>query len=300
MPRIWYQSEKSIRQIDEIGDNEFSLLAHGRGNVDSTTQFLTIIIFLLALVSTIIVTQFVRRRRGLYTLRDIAAFQRLPSMIGEAIESNRPVHVSLGNASIGAENTLVALASTELMYQVARRAVIGTAAPIFTVGDASALSLAQDTLRRAYASRGLVNRTPYTSARWYPGGGHSLAFAAALTATLADDKVGANILGGSFGTELALIGYAAARRNQSFLATSNQLEGQAVAWVMSDEALIGEEVFSAGAYLGDSSSQVAGVVATDVLRFLLILAILVPTIIALGNTFISGFGAAIQRLFGGG
>ena len=268
--------------------------------MDSTTQILTIIIFFLTLVVTIIVTQFVRRRRSLYILRDIAAFQRLPSMIGEAIESNRPVHVSLGNASLGGENTLVALANAEFMYQVARRAVIGTAAPIFTVGDSSALPLAQDTLRRAYASRGIVSSAPYSSARWYPGG-HALALAAALTATVVDDKVGANVLGGSFGTELALVGYAAARRNQSIIATSNLLEGQAVAWVMSDEALIGEEVFTAGAYLGDSSSQVAGVVTQDTLRLLLILLILIPTIITLGDTFLNGrFGAALSRLLGGG
>jgi len=271
------------------------------GNVDNTTQFLTVIIFFLALVVTVIVTQFVRRRRGLYTLREIAAFQRLPAMIGEAIESNRPVHVSLGSAGLGGETTLVTLANAELMYQVTRRAVIGTAAPIFTVGDASALPLAQDTLRRAYASRSIVSSAPYGSARWYPGRGYALAFAAALTATVVDDKVGANVLGGSFGTELALVGYAVARRNQSILATSDQLEGQAVAWVMSDEALIGEEVFTAGAYLGESSAQIGGVVTQDVLRWLLILAILVPTVIALGNTFLDGrFGAAIQRLFGGG
>src|SRR4051794_20997552 len=272
------------------------------GNVDSTTQILTIVIFFLTLVVTIGVTQFVRRRRGLYTLREIAAFQRLPSMIGEAIESNRPVHVSLGNAGLGGESTLVALANAEFAYQVTRRAVIGTAAPIFTVSDTSALPLAQDTLRRAYASRDLLSSAPYSSARWYPSsGGHSLAFAAALTATVADDKVGANFLGGSFGTELALVGYAAARRNQSIIATSDQLEGQAVAWVMSDEPLIGEEVFTAGAYLGDSSSQIAGVVTQDVLRWLLIFGILILTIIALGNTFSNGtFGAALQRLLGGG
>jgi hypothetical protein len=247
------------------------------------------------------VTQFVRRRRSLYILRDIPAFQRLPSLIGEAIESNRPVHMSLGNASIGGENTLVAVANAELMYQVARRAVIGTAAPIFTVGDSSALPLAQDTLRRAYASRGIVSSAPYNSARWYPGSGHSLALAAALTATLVDDKVGANVLGGSFGTELALVGYAAARRNQSMIATSSLLEGQAVAWVMSDEALIGEEVFTAGAYLGDSSSQIAGVVTQDVLRVLLIIFITIPTAIALVNTiFNGGFTIALQRLLGGG
>ena len=275
------------------------------GNVDSTTQYLTIIIFMLALVITIIVTQFVRRRRTLYVLREIPAFERLPGMIGEAIEQNRPVHVSLGSSGLGGASTLVAVANAELFYQVTRLAVIGTAAPIFTVGDTSALPLAQDTLRRAYASRGTISSAPYNSARWYPGAGHSMAFAAALTATLADDHVGANILGGSFGPELALVAEAAARRNQSIIATSDQLEGQAVARVMSDEVLIGEEVFTAGAYLGSSSTQIGSVVATDILRFLLILIILIPTIIALGNSFFDGsFGRIIQNairsLSGGG
>lgn len=273
--------------------------------MDSTTQYLTIIIFVLALVITIIVTQFVRRRRSLFTLREIPAFQRLPSMIGEAIEQNRPVHVSLGSAGLGGESTLVTLANAELFYQVTRLAVIGTAAPIFTVGDTSALPLAQDTLRRAYASRNTVSSAPYSSARWYPGAGHSLAFAAALTATVADDHVGANILGGSFGPELALVAEAAARRNQSIIATSDQLEGQAVARVMSDEVLIGEEVFTAGAYLGTSSTQIGSVVAADLLRLLLIFIILIPTIIALGNSFFDGrFGEiiqdAIRSLSGGG
>jgi len=273
--------------------------------VDSTTQYLTIIIFVLALVITIIVTQFVRRRRTLYVLREIPAFERLPGMIGEAIEQNRPVHVSLGSSGLGSTSTLVAVANAELFYQITRRAVIGTAAPIFTVSDTSALPLAQDTLRRAYASRSTISSAPYNSARWYPGSGHSMAFAAALTATLADDHVGANILGGSCGPEIKLVAEAAARRNQTIIATSDQLEGQAVARVMSDEVLIGEEVFTAGAYLGSSSTQIGSVVATDILRFLLILIILIPTIIALGNSFFDGsFGRIIQNalrtLSGGG
>lgn len=265
--------------------------------MDSTTQLLTLLIVVLTMVISIIVTQFIRRRPNLYTLRDIPAFSRLPGMIGAAIESNRPVHVSLGSAGLGGESTLLALANAEFFYQITRRAVIGTTAPIITIADPTALPLAEDTLRRAYASRDMIDRFRQGNVRWYPGGARSLAFAAALTVTLPADQVGANVLAGSFGSELALVGEAALRRDQSLLATSDQLEGQAIAYVMSEEPLIGEEVFTAGAYLGGSASQVAGVVTQDVLRWLVILGVLLAVADSLsGRVFSQFFG----RLIGGG
>jgi len=95
-----------------------------------------------------------------------------------------------------------------------------------------------------------------------------------------DDKVSGSILAGSFGPEMALVLGSAYRQEQSTIATSDQLQGQAVAYVMADRPMIGEEVFTAGAYLGKTGGQVAGVVTQDVLRWLIILGILIPTVIA--------------------
>jgi hypothetical protein len=245
--------------------------------VDSTTQVVSILIIVLATVISTIVTQFARRRRDLFTLRPIPAYTVLPLLIGEGIEANRPVHISIGSAGIGANNTLLTLASIEFAYQVAQRAAIGSTSPILTLSDTSALPLAYDTLRRAYQSRGLLDRYPGGGVRWFPAGPRSLAFAAALTATLADDNVSANVLIGSFGTELALITDSAARRNQAVIASSDQLDGQAIAYATSTDTLIGEEMYNAGAYLGGAASQIASVVTKDILRWLLILGILIPT-----------------------
>jgi hypothetical protein len=188
-----------------------------------------------------------------------------------------------------------------LFYQTAERAAIGGIAPILTVSDPTAIPLGQDTLRRAYQSRDLLERYHRGSVRWYPAGARSLAFAAALTATIGDDRVSANILVGSFGPELALVAEASARRNRPVIAASDQLEGQAVAYVLADQPLIGEEIFTAGAYLDESPSHIAGVVTQDVLRILLIIAILIPTALAVGDAILQGrFTAAIGRLLGGG
>ena len=269
--------------------------------MDGTTQIITILILLLTMVVSVIVTQFIRRRRDLYVLRDIPAYRVLPLVVGEAIEANRPVHISFGSAGLGGSSTLLTLASAELLYQTAERAAIGGIAPILTVSDPTAIPLGQDMLRRAYQSRDLLGRYRRGSVRWYPAGSRSMAFAAALTATLGDDHVSANILVGSFGIELALVAEASIRRNRTVIASSDQLEGQAVAFAMADTPLIGEEIFTAGAYLGGSPSQVAGVVTQDVLRWLLIAAIFVPAAIAVGDSILDGrFSFAISRLFGGG
>lgn len=269
--------------------------------MDGTTQIITVLILLLTMVVSVIVTQFVRRRRNLYALRVIPAYTALPLVVGEAIEANRPIHVSFGSAGIGGSTTPLTLASAELLYQTAERAAIGGVAPILTVSDPTAIPLGQDTLRRAYESRSLLQSYRRGSVRWYPAGPRSLAFAAALTATLSDDRVSANILVGSFGTELALVVEASLRRDRTVIASSDQLEGQAVAFAMADYPLIGEEIFTAGAYLGESASQTAGVVTQDVLRWLLIGAIFIPAAIAIGDSFLSGrFTLAISRLFGGG
>ncbi len=269
--------------------------------MDSTSQILAILILLLAMVVSVVVAQFIRRRPNLYALRPIEAYQALPQMVGEAIEANQPMHFSLGSASLGGENTLLTLASAELFYQGMERAAISAAPPLLTVSDPTAIPLGYTMLRQAYRSRDLLGRYRSSSLRWYPAGPRSLAFAAALTAMLGDDRVANNVLVGSFGPELALITDAAVRRNQGVLAASDQLQGQAVAFVMADQPLIGEELFAGGAYLGGSPTHIAGLVATDVLRWLVILAMLIPTAVAVGDAVLDGrFSQAIARLLGGG
>jgi hypothetical protein len=123
-----------------------------------------------------------------------------------------------------------------------------------------------------------------------------LAFAAALTATMGDDQVAGNVLVGSFGMELALILEASRRKRLASVAASDQLEGQAVAWALAEHPLIGEEMFVAGAYLGENAAQRGSVVALDTLRWVLIIGIVVATALLLQQPVVD----AINRLIGGG
>lgn len=249
--------------------------------VDSTVQVLTTVIIVFALAITVLATQVARRRRASIPLRMIPAYEAVPTITGAAIEADRPVMVSFGSAGIGGGSTLLALASAELFYQVAQRAAIGAATPVLTVSDPSAVPLGYGTLRRAYAARGRLERLQGSGVRWYPAGPRSLAFAAALTATMGADRVAGNILVGSYGMELGLILDASMRRRLPSIAASDQLEGQAVAWALSERPLIGEEMFVAGAYLGDRAAQHGSVLALDTLRWALIVGLIVASALLL-------------------
>src|SRR5690606_5457230 len=258
-------------------------------------QLVSILIILLALATYVIFTQIIRRRRDV-PLRPVQAFEQLPLMVGESIEAGRPLHASFGHSGLGGDDTIATLAAAELFYQVAQRAALGESMPIITASQTSALPVAQDTLRRAYLSRDRLGNWRPGNARWHPAPSQPLAFAAALTATIGDDRVSGNVLAGSFGPEVALVLDQARRRGTRRVATSVALEGQAVAYAMADSPLIGEEIFTAGGYLGDTAGQRATIVTQDILRWLLILAILVPV----ANTLTDGaLFEAVFRLFEG-
>ena len=162
--------------------------------MDSTTQVITTLIIVLALAVTVIVTQFIRRRKTAFPMRMIPAYEAIPLLIGESIEAGRPMHVSFGSAGLGGSNTALTLASAELLYQVASRNQAGST--VVTASDPSALPLGYGTLRRAYSSR--RDRLSASSVRWYPAGTRSLAFAAALTGVLGDERVSGNVLNREF------------------------------------------------------------------------------------------------------
>lgn len=240
--------------------------------MDTTTQVLAILILLLGLVVTTIVPQFVRRRRDALRLRPHAAYASLDLTIASAVESGQTVLVGMGSTGIGGETTALALAAEAVAYQTLTRAAFGDRSPAVTVSDATGLALAQDAARSAYRNHGIP--TPRGTARWLPAGPRSLAYAAAMTAYLSADGVQTQVLTGRFGAEIALIGEAGVRRGGTVIAASDQLDGQAIAYAFSKHALIGEEIFQASAYLGESAVRRGEAVAVDVLRWILIAAII--------------------------
>lgn len=95
--------------------------------------------------------------------------------------------------------------------------------------------------------------------------------AAGAMPILRDENVSASILIGHFGVEAALLAEAAERENVFLLGASDDLSSQAALYASASEALIGEELFATGAYLGATASHTASLTVQDILRWVIII-----------------------------
>ncbi|PJF38999.1 MAG: hypothetical protein CUN55_15635 [Phototrophicales bacterium] len=221
-----------------------------------------------------------RRRKRPLVLRTIRGYQILPLLVDEAIESDRQLHVGLGGIELGKATTLVSLAALTLLYEVNRRQAFTSSTPLVTTTDGILLTGAQDMLRRAYATENNLSAYHADTVVWLPTGERSLAYGAAISAINYIDRLSNNIMVGSYGAELALIGDVATRRDAVFVGQSIDLVGQAVAFAHAETPILTEELFVSEAYTrpDDLRSQIQPLML-DVLRWALVIAIILIAIV---------------------
>ena len=205
--------------------------------MDDTTLQVYSVLFVAITVVLVYTARFFRGRRGRRRQRQLAGIDEIARWTTQSIETNRPLHLALGGAGVGGDNTPAALAGADFFHHIIRGADASDMPPIVSMSAPATIPLGQDTLRRAWRKGGTLS-----SAQWAPP---DLAYAGAVTVTTALDEPAAHVMAGSFGAELALMLDCAERRGQPSLAVSDRLDGGAVAYAMADEVLIGEELFAA-------------------------------------------------------
>jgi hypothetical protein len=168
-----------------------------------------------------------------------------------------------------------------ILQRIARAASISDRPPVATSGDAGLAILSRDTLQRVYQQVGSPEQYDPTSGQL--SGLTPFAYAAGTISIFSDEQVSASVLSGHFGSEVALMLDASERRGGLSLAGSDSLAGQAVIYAAADEPLVGEELYAAGAYLQAGPAHLASVRAQDIMRWLLVGAILLGALLKLAQ-----------------
>lgn len=228
--------------------------------------------FLILFVFLMILFWLRDRRRPRQNLRGIQAFAKLKLGIGLAVEAGQRLHISLGHGGIAGQSSASALVGLSLLQRIARVSSISDRPPVATSGEAAQALLSQDTLRSAYRAINAESQFDPDAAQL--SGLTPFSYAAGTLPVIYDQQVSVNVLAGSFGSEVALIADAAGRTGSVSLGGSENLSAQAVLYAAVQEPLIGEELFAAGAYVQAGPMHTASLKAQDVLRWLLIGAIL--------------------------
>ena len=221
-----------------------------------------------------------RRQRLPIPLRKIDGYEMMKGLADESMETGGSLHVSFGSSAIRNDSSIAALAASEVFYALSQRSLLGDRRIVATLSDPITLTLAQDVLRKAYLSRAEMVAYQDTQIRWFPAGDGSLALGAAGALTMQDEGVSGSVLVGRFGPELMFMGEQAARVRARMIAVSDRLEGQAAAYAVSDTVMLSEELYVSKAYLNPDDFSLGGVLAQDILRYLVIAIMIVLAISA--------------------
>lgn len=220
-----------------------------------------------------------RSRRSRVGLRVIPAFTRLGKSIGLAVEEGKRLHVSIGKASVLDASFASALTGLSALARVAQISILSDRPPLATSGEGALALLSQDTLRAAYRTENAMEQ--YDPDRGRLAGATPFSYIAGAIPIIRNEGVSANLLVGNFGPEVALLCDAAENEKSFTLAASDALEAQAVLYAAAEEPLIGEELFAIPAYLQAGAIYQGSLRAQDVLRWLVVGALVVGALLNL-------------------
>lgn len=219
------------------------------------------------------------RRRFPGALRPLEAYERLNRAVGLAVESGTRLHISLGRGNLFTTRGASALAGLAMLRRLSERTSLSDRPPIVTSGDASLAILSQDTLQSGYRAAAAEEQYRFSTGRLT--GLTPFSYAAGTIPVTRDENVSTNIFLGDFGPESALLVEAAERENSTIIAASDNISAQSVFYLSSQDPLIGEELFAAGAYIGAGAAHEASLTVQDILRWLLIVAMAIGALLKL-------------------
>ncbi|GAG63954.1 unnamed protein product [marine sediment metagenome] len=203
------------------------------------------------------------------TIRSIPALDAIDEAVGRAAETGRPVHFTPGYSLGGLYNPTMGpgvMAGITILSKVAEvTAKLGTGL-IVSLAQAEAVPLVEEILKTVY--RAANAEVPPNAVRFIST--EQYAYAAGILSILLEERPGANILmgyfwseslqfaeGGSYVGAMQIGGTASPSQIPFFVASC-------------DYCLIGEELFAAKGYIDRDPANLGSLVASDLLRTLLI------------------------------
>lgn len=236
-----------------------------------TSEFLIELGILVAALSLLFIIR-IWKRRSPSVVRDLPALMRLYRAIGLSVEDGTRLHISLGHGSLLNAHGGSALAGLAALRVIAERTSVSDQPPVASAGDPTLALLTQDTLQAGYQAAGVDELYVHTSGRLTGFG--PFGYAAGAMPITSNENISANILLGHFGAEAGLLAEASERENVTLIGASDDPTAQSILFASSQEPLIGEELFAAGAYIGAGPSHMASLTVQDILRWVIVIALL--------------------------
>jgi hypothetical protein len=240
----------------------------------------TILILSLIALAAVLLLLIWRRTEGGVTfgLRPLAAYEELRRQPVRALESGRRLHMTPGRADLHTQQAPASVAGLGALADLSRETGM---APVVTVGAATLLPAAQGGVYRSYAASGRASEARFGDTQFLASQQFPFVYGAGATTAINKADVGSNVVLGHVGPEMALLAEAGRRQDLEQVLGSDDPTAMSVATVFTPNAVWGEELFAARAYLQRSPLQMASLRTQDVLRWLLAAGIIAAALLRL-------------------
>lgn len=244
-------------------------------------QHASIFVYFLTLVLILPVFYFIKKakkNKNLY-VRRIAGIDAIDETIGRSVELGRPIFFSTGLTSINP----VLYACLGVLDNVAKKVATFKSQLFVPQNDPEVLAIVEDTVRTAYHSVGRSsyydpNNIQYLSSEQF-------AYAAGYIGLVHRENAGGVFLFGEFAAESLILAEAGQQVGAMQIGATTSPEQAAFFIVSCDYTLIGEELFSASAYLTRESVQLGSLYAQDRAKFAIMIIIILGILLATIESF---------------
>lgn len=244
----------------------------------SETLILLIVIFIVVIL-TLWSHERLRRRTTLPALRPLEALDVVRQALAHGAETGRALHISPGPGTIGGRgSTAETIAGLLLARRITNEAALTGTTILASTGDATAHLALRGAMRQSYQQAGLLQDF-HPSNVLLLAQDDPMAYASGVTTLYNRQKLEASVLVGGFDQEFLLAAEIGGQRGVPQLAGTTITAAQPLTYLASDRALIGEEIYAAEALLSSSVTPASRLLVQDILRTVVIVALVVLVII---------------------
>ena len=216
-------------------------------------------------------------------VRRIPGIDAIDESIGRAVEMGRPVFCSHGIATLRDSTTgPQTIAGLSVLQYVAKRCVNVGAKLMVPVRQPEVWPIAADIIETEYKLAGKGEEFDPECVQFLSS--QQFGFSSSYMGLMMRDKPGANIMVGAYWAESLQLAETGARIGAMQITGTAQTSQIPFFLVTSDYCLIGEEIYSAGAYLTNEATLIGSLAGQDVGRiFAVLLGLLGAILFTLGN-----------------
>ena len=211
------------------------------------------------------------------TLRHIQSLSSVPHLVSRAVESGQKIHVSLGTGGLHDTTTATTLAGLAVLDHLAERGCASGAPPLVTVADPLVLPAAQDSMRQVYERHGRPADFEGTQVEMVAP--QPFIYALGASTRLHPQETAANLMLGAFGPEVLLLGERGTQLGITQMAGTDDPQAMALLIPVTDNPIIGEEVYAVPAYLTRKPAHLASLKTQDAIRIGIIAVILIAALL---------------------